>query len=337
MSTVYPQDILHYQVVNTTTSADDRGRIYYRLDGQINVSAGYDWRVIKFRRWETAPASGVFAVLTDNGNSFSDFYTFNNSSTASECFGNELGAITDIGIASFGAPSDKLNNIIFLLNGINIGDIVSTMIDNIFSQDCWNSTIIANLIGANRIKTIFVNNTIISLGETEFAANNIEPIFTSNFIGSSFDDNNIAGFFDSNSIGDNFIGNTIGTNFEFNTVENDFKDNEVGNQFSGNTISDSFTNNQVANSFQNNEVDGTSFNSNIIGDNFISNINIHSNFQRNHIETGLNGVDFDLATHVYASYTFEIKLTDDGATYLGYYYVTTVPPAVTILSALPNA
>jgi len=69
------------------------------------------------------------------------------------------------------------------------------MIDNVFSQDCWNNTIIANLIGANRIKTLFVNNIVIATGDAEFASNNIEPIFTSNFIGSNFDDNNIGGFF----------------------------------------------------------------------------------------------------------------------------------------------
>lgn len=84
-----------------------------------------------------------------------------------------------------------------------------------------------------------------------------------------------------------------------------------------NSITDSFIDNEIVNLFQ-------------------SNINITTGFQKNHIETGLIGFDFALATHVYNNYTFEIRLTNDGGTYLGYYWLATVPPAVVILSALPN-
>jgi len=160
ISTIFDGEEILYEVVDSTTSGGTKGRIYYRRDTIKNNATGYDWRSVIFRRWDDG--SGNFTSLTDNGNASQDYYTFNEPyigqlfGTAPFCFGNELGAITDIGINGFGAPSDKLNNIVFLLNGINIGDVVSAMIDNVFSQDCWNNTIIANLIGANRIKTLFV-------------------------------------------------------------------------------------------------------------------------------------------------------------------------------------
>ncbi|NCD05383.1 MAG: hypothetical protein EOL97_04625, partial [Spirochaetia bacterium] len=73
ISTVYPQDIIHYSIDPLdirdigfgngvdTINASFKGMIYYRKDTIQNVSTHYDFRNIKFRRW------AVDAVDFDNG------------------------------------------------------------------------------------------------------------------------------------------------------------------------------------------------------------------------------------------------------------------------------
>lgn len=307
-STSFKQNILHYEIVDSTTAGGDRGRIYYRYDTQSGVASWYNWRVVLFRRWEDAPGSGIFTVLTNNGNAFADFYTFNNSASAVDCEQTSIDQITDFGIAILGAPTDKLNNIVFDAPCINNG----------FAQDNFNSTIIADIIAQNSTGVGFVGNTI-NAGVGQFVDNVVAPVFINNVIGAEFRENRIGFQFANNQIGDNFLQNLIGSNFFFNTIGNDFKrnivrddfalnligdfleDNLIGSQAQANIIGMNFSVNQIFTKMQNNVIEDN-FTSNIIGGAFDGNINIHNDFRRNQIRQGLSGVDFDLATHVYADY-----------------------------------
>lgn len=56
----YPQDIIHYEVTDSSTAGGDRGRIVYRKDTKWNISLHEDWRHVKYRRWETARGSGKY-------------------------------------------------------------------------------------------------------------------------------------------------------------------------------------------------------------------------------------------------------------------------------------
>ena len=76
ISTVYPQDIIHYSLDILdirdigfgngvdTVNANFKGMIYYRKDTVQNVETHYDFRNIKFRRW------AVDAVVFDNGTAY---------------------------------------------------------------------------------------------------------------------------------------------------------------------------------------------------------------------------------------------------------------------------
>ena len=74
----FPQDIIHYELNDTSTQGAVVGRIYYRKNTLTNLSAGYDWRRWIFIRWETAVGSGIFTEFTDplGGEAFQYFYTF---------------------------------------------------------------------------------------------------------------------------------------------------------------------------------------------------------------------------------------------------------------------
>lgn len=312
ISSQFPQDEILYELEDSTTSGGDRGRIFYRKDNLINVSAGYNWRVVKFRRWETAPASGIYTVITDNGGAFLDFFTFNNSASAANCQQTSLLEITAFGISTFGAPTDKLNNTI--LNAV--------CLDTIIEHDNFNNTITADIIGGNRIQVAFIGNTINSVGG-EIVDNIISPAFVNNTIGLEFRENNIKFQFTGNQIGDNFMQNVIASNFFLNTINNDFQRNVIGQNFALNLIGDDFADNVVGSDAQANIINNnfsvnqifTKFQNNIILDNFTSNIvggafdgniNIQDNFRYNTITQGLSGIDFLAATHVYGDYTKNI-------------------------------
>lgn len=332
----FGSDIIWYELVDSTTAGGDKGRIYYRKDTIKKNETYYDWRVVLFRRWDDG--SGNFTVLTDNGNAFNDYYTFNNSSSATGCESNIIGPITDEGITDFSAPTDKLNNLV----------INSAAYQNIFYSDCFNSTITGTLIGVNFIDSNFQNNVI---GD-DFSNNKIGKSCTDNIIASSFSDNIIGSSFSGNTIGDlcasNKIGNvcqsnTIGTSFQNNTIGNSFQSNVIGNQFSSNVIFNVFNDNAIGanclantiNSGTNNTI-GTTFNRNFIGADFSNNVigngfannsigntfqtntNIGNNFQKNHIESGITTINFGAATHVYNNYTCNLFRRSDGTNQLSY-------------------
>lgn len=52
LSTVYPYDLLLYNIDNTDFPGSATGWIEYREDTSTGVSAHYDWRVVKSRRWK---------------------------------------------------------------------------------------------------------------------------------------------------------------------------------------------------------------------------------------------------------------------------------------------
>lgn len=78
-SASFPKDQLEYDVNFTTTEysgSPAKGRITERIDTDGN-RADYDFRTVLYLRYETAPASGDFIVINDNGNATQENVTFN--------------------------------------------------------------------------------------------------------------------------------------------------------------------------------------------------------------------------------------------------------------------
>ena len=65
-----PTDLIKYDINNTDFGADT-GRIIERHDLSTNNSAPFDIRANLYRRWDDG--SGLFTVLSDNGNADQDF------------------------------------------------------------------------------------------------------------------------------------------------------------------------------------------------------------------------------------------------------------------------
>lgn len=305
ISSIFPQDELLYEVVDSSTAGGNKGRIYFRKETIQNVSAGYNWRVIQFRRWDDG--LGNFTSITDNGNAFADFYTFNNSPVAFGVEETTLGPITGFGIGAFGAPTDYLNNTLL------VGPCLANLIEN----DNFNNTLIAAIIAGNKIAPVFSGNTFLggsivlnrinvvcsgNTAGTDFANNVVGQQFSNNTIGDSFSGNDVKQNFNSNTIGNNFSSNNIETDFSTNIITFNFTNNTVGSFVNGNNIGNNFQTNQIQDGFSGNII-LNNFNNNIIASNFIANININNDFRFNTIAQGLAAIDFALATFVYTDYS----------------------------------
>ncbi len=126
----FPQDIIHYELNDTSTQGAVSGRIYFRKDTLKNLEAPYDWRVWKFRRWETALGSGIFTEFTDpgGGEASQDFYTFGDLANGGTCASIAIKEVSLGDVALNAAPSDLLNNILIGLDSFDIT----------IDEGCWN-------------------------------------------------------------------------------------------------------------------------------------------------------------------------------------------------------
>lgn len=338
LSTLYPSDEIRYELVDSTTAGGTKGRISYRHDTLTNTITYYDWRKVKFRRWETAPASGLFLELTDNGEAFNDYFTFNGLAVEVE-----IAPITAFGISSFAAPTDKLNNIVFKFHALS-SEFENDCFDNTFEAQCVDNYFeevfknniflgaatgndfgldsINNVLGDNynynRTGLAFKNNEIGISFQNNIVNNNCE----SNSIGDNADSNFIVNQFNNNVIGTGFIQNEIESNFQNNTIGVGFVNNKAGQNFQNNEIGDDFANNIIEKNFDDNTI-GNSFFHNVIAYSFNSNVVVNG-FKYNTIEFSPNIVDFTLATQVYSTYSTRIFKRADGTLRLSYLDATDV-------------
>ncbi len=348
ISTLFPQDIINYEFVDSTTAGGDKGRIYFRKDTQKLVSTGYDWRNVKFRRWQyqqidyivnvgiftynetvtggTSGATGrmistdgtrivlqlqqgtfvvgetvtggvsaatceifsitdngIFNNFLDNGSAPQDQYTFGNDPAANGFYDTKLGSITDYGIAAFGAPSSKLNNIVFGTSGQYI-KIASDCFNSTFGNgtevleiaEGFNNNVIGNASSVNKLGKGFANNIV----DTTFVNNTIGFSAYNNLFKSTFSNNIIGAESSGNVFFDICSGNVFGNTLQNNFFGSQCINNSFGNTTSGNRFGGFFTSNICGIGFSTNVIGdfadsnnfGSDFLNNIIGDNFADNI-----------------------------------------------------------------
>lgn len=161
----YPQDIIHYELVQShywngvLIDGGDRGWIYYREDTLQNNKVDYDFRNVKWRRWNTqADGLGTWTVLTDNTFPSQDFLTFQNYALTN---GNDFNIA---GKSNESNPGQNYNNIFF---GYCAGNTSKGLFhDNTFLGEAahnsfgilFNSNILAGGFTYNQIKDNFYNN-----------------------------------------------------------------------------------------------------------------------------------------------------------------------------------
>ncbi len=321
ISTVYPKDIIYYNITSDIRDIafynDDespvakyKGQIYFRHDTIQNVSAWYDFRNVKFRRWLVRATAWV------NGSSYTakDVVEYNN--ILYKC------KVTHSGVST--PPNNSTNWIKWLDKTVpwswtsdktqfNVGNITTNNLTmsnpaDLFTFGDYYEHVKDISIGRNDLSLLIgtygfatiLNNIVFNTTDdiTTCLSNTFSELCVNNTIGNSFYFNTIGDNFHHNTIGNSFQSNNIGNVFYFNTIGNDFGDNTTGNVFFSNTI-------------------GNNFNYNTIGDTFHSNT-IGNGFNYNTIKSNIGDIDFTQATHVYGEYDCEIFKRLDGTVRLRY-------------------
>jgi len=105
-SVQFPSDIIEFDITNIlcedgTTAR--KGKITYRKDTVNQLETHYDFRTILFPRWEMFLGSGIFTVLTDNGNTMNEFLTF-----GSGCFNISIKKYSSYNNIIFGSNNHSM-------------------------------------------------------------------------------------------------------------------------------------------------------------------------------------------------------------------------------------
>jgi hypothetical protein len=329
-STLFPQDIIYYNIESdqNIVSGSTKGYIYRRIDTIKNNDIGFDYRNVKFRRWQINVTT---SDLTGSGNTYSKGSVVLQTNTSNIYFKlNNTPSVPFTNTSSWMLFSwSNLEYINPYNNNWNINNYTIPVSTNymdytMFSTEPTTNGVQCNYdyIYENKIKGICDGSDIISNLNTVFFGSD----FQTNTIGDYFTNNTIEDYFSSNTIGDNFTNNIVGNNFQTNTIGYDFYNNTIGDNFQTNTIEDYFANNTIEDYFTNNTI-GENFTNNTIGDNFQTNTigdyfanNIVGNsFQLNNIENNFSGKNFTSSVYVYQPHQKYLFTNSANGQYLRYY------------------
>lgn len=133
-SQTHPNDSIRYEfeINQTDATTPIKGRIFERIDEYENRT-DYDHRTVLFPRWETSAGSGVFTVLSDNGETMQEYLTFGSSYPTSAISNNNLGKT----YKARGELGQEFSNLVFqggFVLGVNVSGILmnSTFLDEVF-------------------------------------------------------------------------------------------------------------------------------------------------------------------------------------------------------------
>jgi hypothetical protein len=340
-SSLYPQDIIYYDWnienwLNDISFANAEqiisgftGVITFRQDTLLDNYMGYDFRNVKFRRWETLTPTWdpgtiynknyhtnyqgyIYISLSGNTNqepnSNSDYWVqlldlslttyWNNKPSYTNGITSNPNVYADfltfVEISGTPATYELSCRSNHFENSTNERTILSNNV--FFLQDGDGYTMYDNKIASgnygNTIGSYFYFNII----ETYFYNNIISNIFNENIIGNNFSYNTTGYNFYANSIGNDFYSNSIGHNFYYNNIGNNIESNTIGPWFSYNTIGNSFYNNIIGKWFSSNNI-CNNFTENNIGNNFYYN-NMGNTVSLNIIG---NNFEFNMGNYIYSN------------------------------------
>jgi len=294
-SPAFPQDVIYYHVDNDQTAVPGctKGYISRRIDTLKSNDIGFDYRNVKFRRWQIdvtdVDATGavsnytkgqvikktgtveIYIKLNDDAAKL-----FTDTSSWKRFEWDNLQYVSPT--IDVWCPIDGSLQVLIPCSALYTDYKMFSTVPTISGVESSYDTITNNTIESNTVAIDKINSVIFGNG---FANNVIGSGFTKNVIGSGFTKNVIGNNFSYSTIGSGFTNNAIGNGFSNNTIGINFYDNSIENGFNTNTIGSNFNTNTIGSSSYNNSI-GTNFNNNSIGSNFFDNT-IGSTFYDNSI------------------------------------------------------
>ncbi len=266
----YDADSLYVDTIYAI--GDSYGQVIRRNDTQRNVNVPFDFRAVKYRRYEVDLSSNTnngvnYWGIGDNpyiagstrpttGN-YKDVFSIGNP-------GADIFDVTWDGIGGGEGPywyrGECDNNVFFqTINNIIINSL--RFLNNTCLYDFQESEFNGRFVSGNvlaDVNKIFSNGNFISnVMGGNFQLNNFAGDFNNNISFGNFSTNDIAQNFTSNRIQYNFFKNTINQDFSNNTISSYFQENAIGIGFYNNTIANGFSRNEIGDYFNNNTTFGS--------------------------------------------------------------------------------
>ena len=289
-SILFPDDTieyLHEPEELLTSGTFTKGKIIRRRD-RVGNDIPFDFRTVKFKRYETSPGSGNFHSYINNGNNVQEFYLYSLYDPSTPYAYEQR--FNDNVMAHHDNPSNNTTFYnIWRINSVFFGNSNQFITGNKIGKSFRDNTILQSCIG-NTFGEAFTMNLISFLDSNIFGEyceeNNFSSGIDNCIIGGYFYRNQGEGLSSSRTgewCHDNDFGQTYGartgTDFYNNVIQRSVYDT-FGNNFNNNTFSNFNIENGVVgttpfNNFNNSE-------SNVFGDN-VSNNTFGFNFQNNKI------------------------------------------------------
>ncbi len=319
-SVAFPDDIIYYCPDNDQSMVPGctKGYIYRRIDTKQNNDFPFDFRQVKFRRWQidvpnwddAAEYSKMSVVKRPTGTAAQQLEVY-----ISLVDSNTNHVVTDAAYwrrfefdnLTYISPTetawDRSDEYTFVIPCSELYQDYHFFADGDYTT-CYSNKLespLNNLIENSNSVVFGANFSYNSIGAL-FSFNSIVGNFHSNSIGVYFHSNSIGAEFNSNSIGDNFSSNSIGANCYCNSIEANCTNNSIGAEFNSNSIVGPFYSNSI----------GANFYANSIGGGFSSN-SIGADFYFNNLSDNVNTVDFTSVIELYnKSYAHQIISKQDG-------------------------
>lgn len=259
-SALFPDDIIYYSPTNDQDMVPGctKGCIYRRIDTKQNNDIPFDFRQVKFRRWQisqpTWSASETYAKGAVVKSTTDDTLWMSLQD-------NNLN-IPLISDATYWRHFEWDNlsytspfpNLYYVLSEPLLMLTCTELYQDykMWANDADYTSAYSNKIEAPSSNLIENTNTVIFGGD--FCNNSIGHSFMGNSIGAGFGDNSIAFGFSSNSIEGGFSYNSIGAGFYGNSIGDSFTNNSIGADFSSNSIGAGFSYNSIGAMFNNNSI-----------------------------------------------------------------------------------
>lgn len=267
----YPEDIITWTHENLwgNYSGGSTGHIYFREDPTRQIRFGFDFRVVKYRRWEKVEGSGLYDSYQDTELGYQDVlhityinnpeYQVCNNINMAGCYTTTNNVFGEGDIKNIEASSANFKDNTVIMGGFSDMQFSSHAMGNIFYGSGTEGNYFNLVAGDNFNYNVFSGDIInFNVGQG-FEYNEIDEI-TNTVMGSNCSYNEGNTILDC-KIGNGFYNNTF--NQQFNTISHC----DIGNDFAQNNINTIFDANIIGHSFGvngTNDINCDQFNNNVI-------------------------------------------------------------------------
>ena len=327
-STVHKDDIIYYDYVNNSkVKGSTKGCIYRRIDTVNNSDIPFDWREVKFRRWQidvdtvfdigATYAVGDVVLDANNTTIWISLINGNIGNTPLDTDGYwRMFEWSNLAYVSYSSVSMSLGSGVSAFTipvTANYQDIKS-FTTPVNARMYYQRIALLDILESNNSYFGSISHSIINVS-VDMQSNHIATLTNSNVTSTDFKYNSVLYFYN----------NDVEADFQNNSI-NQIADNTILYQFNYNSLRQFYSNHSDTAFLSNKQGSGYSgaFGHNIFNCLFFNNNHVDKTggeeFYMNEFHKGVSvtGLSFLSATHVFGAYTTQTIARSSGANKLTY-------------------